>query len=47
MSGMDAISILENMGIQVEVIGNGKVRSQSIKIGKEIKNVKKVVLELS
>ena len=47
MSGMDAISILENMGIQVEVKGNGKVKSQSIEMGKEIENVKKVVLELS
>ena len=47
MSGMDAISILENMGIQVEVRGNGKVKNQSIEVGKEIKNVKKVVLELS
>ncbi|MEM1257500.1 MAG: penicillin-binding protein [Bacteroidota bacterium] len=47
MSGMDAISILENMGIQVEVRGNGKVKKQSIEMGEEIKNVKKVVLELS
>lgn len=47
MSGMDAISILENMGIQVEVRGNGKVKNQSIEKGKEIKNVKKVVLDLS
>ena len=47
MSGMDAISILENMGIQVEVRGNGKVQKQSIEVGKEIENVKKVVLELS
>jgi len=47
MSGMDAISILENLGIQVEVKGNGKVKNQSIKVGKEIKDVKKVVLELS
>ena len=47
MSGMDAISILENMGIQVEVKGNGKVKKQSIEVGKELENVKKVVLELS
>lgn len=47
LSGMDAIAILENLGIEVEVIGNGKVRKQSISKGTEIKNVKKIVLELS
>ena len=47
MSGMDAISILENMGIQVEVRGNGKVKSQSVEVGKKLENIKKVVLELS
>jgi len=47
MSGMDAISILENMGIQVEVKGNGKVKRLTIKGEKEIKSIKKVVLELS
>lgn len=30
MSGMDAISILENLGLEVEVKGNGKVRRQSV-----------------
>ncbi len=47
MSGMDAISILENMGLQVEVIGNGKVKNQSVKAGEAVAKVKKVVLELS
>ena len=48
MSGMDAISILENMGIQVEVYGNGKVKKQVIKMDNTtIKSIKKVVLELS
>jgi cell division protein FtsI (penicillin-binding protein 3) len=47
MSGMDAISILENLGIEVEIRGNGKVHHQSISKGTSIKEVKKIVLELS
>lgn len=46
MSGMDAVAILENLGIEVEVRGNGTVRHQSISKGTDIKNVKKIVLEL-
>ena len=47
MSGMDAISILENLGIKVEVHGNGKVKKQSISQGTDINKVVKIVLELS
>lgn len=47
MSGMDAVAILENLGIEVEVKGNGKVYSQSISKGTDIKEVKKIVLKLS
>ena len=47
MSGMDAISILENMGLEVEVKGNGKVQKQSISKGTDLKKVKKIILELS
>ncbi len=47
MSGMDAIALLENLGIQVEVKGNGKVKKQSVNAGTEIQKVKKIVLELS
>lgn len=47
MSGMDAISILENMGLKVEVKGNGKVKKQSISKGTDIQKVDKIVLELS
>jgi cell division protein FtsI (penicillin-binding protein 3) len=47
MSGMDAVSILENLGIEVELKGNGKVYRQSISKGTNIKEVKKIVLELS
>mgnify|MGYP003637548109 FL=1 len=47
MSGMDAISILENLGIQVEVKGNGKVKKQSIAKGTDLKKVNKIILVLS
>ncbi|WP_339711883.1 penicillin-binding protein [uncultured Kriegella sp.] len=47
MSGMDAISILENLGLEVEVRGNGSVKRQSISQGTDLKQVKKIVLELS
>lgn len=47
MSGMDAISLLENLGLQVEVKGNGKVKKQSVKQGVAIDQVSKIVLELS
>ena len=46
MSGMDAVAILENLGIAVEVKGNGTVKHQSIAKGTDIKKVKKIVLEL-
>jgi len=47
MSGMDAVSILENLGLKVEVKGNGKVKKQSISQGTDINKVEKIVLELS
>lgn len=47
MSGMDAISILENMGLEVEVRGNGKVEKQSVSKGTDLKKVKRIILELS
>jgi cell division protein FtsI (penicillin-binding protein 3) len=47
MSGMDAISILENLGIEVEIKGNGKVKKQSVKQGTELNKVSKIVLDLS
>lgn len=47
MSGMDAIAILENLGLKVEVKGNGRVRNQSIKQGTDLTKVEKIVLELS
>lgn len=47
MSGMDAVSLLENLGIEVEVKGNGKVKKQSIAKGTDLKKVNKIVLVLS
>jgi cell division protein FtsI (penicillin-binding protein 3) len=47
MTGMDAVAILENLGLEVEVRGNGKVRKQSISKGTDLRKVKKIVLELS
>lgn len=46
MSGMDAIAILENLGLKVKVKGNGKVKKQSIK-DVEINKVALIELELS
>ena len=47
MSGMDAVSLLENLGLEVEVRGNGKVKKQSVSKGTDLKEVKKIILELS
>ena len=47
MSGMDAISLLENLGLEVEVRGNGRVKKQSIRQGTALEKVEKIILELS
>lgn len=47
MSGMDAISILENMGLQVKFKGSGKVKNQSIEAGKKVEANEQIVLQLS
>ncbi|MCX2680444.1 penicillin-binding protein [Galbibacter sp. EGI 63066] len=49
MSGMDAVSLLENMGLRVKVEGEGagKVKSQSVKSGESIKSNQTIVLQLS
>lgn len=47
MCGMDAVALLENLGLKVEIKGNGKVKDQSVDQGTAIKKVKKIVLELS
>ncbi len=47
MVGMDAVSILENLGMKVKFKGSGKVKNQSIKAGEKLIIGKTIVLELS
>ncbi|WP_299673581.1 penicillin-binding protein [uncultured Tenacibaculum sp.] len=47
MSAMDAISILENMGLKVNVSGVGKVKEQSINKGVKVRKGATVYLKLS
>lgn len=47
MSGMDAVALLGNMGLKVQVTGAGKVKKQSVKPGEPIKNAETIILELS
>ncbi|MNS24909.1 Stage V sporulation protein D [compost metagenome] len=47
MPGMDAIALLENLGLKVKVNGMGKVKNQSIQAGTSISKNTTIVLELS
>ena len=47
MSGMDAVSLLENLGLKVEFSGSGKVKSQSLKAGQKLSKNQKIILQLS
>jgi cell division protein FtsI (penicillin-binding protein 3) len=47
MPAMDAISLLENIGLKVKVSGIGKVKTQSIKKGAKLVKGKTIVLKLS
>jgi cell division protein FtsI (penicillin-binding protein 3) len=47
MAGMDAVSILENMGLKVRIVGNGTVSKQSIKSGETLKKGEQITLKLS
>ncbi len=47
MAGMDAIALLENLGLKVRVIGNGSVSKQSIKNGEVLKKGQTITLYLS
>lgn len=46
MTGMDAVSLLENLGLKVRIVGNGKVKQQSIKTGVEFKKGQEITLNL-
>ncbi|WP_026839569.1 penicillin-binding protein [Gillisia sp. JM1] len=47
MPAMDALSLLENLGLSVRIDGKGKVKNQSIPAGQKIKNNQQVALSLS
>ena len=47
MQAMDAIALLENMGLKVKFSGMGKVKEQSISPGEKLENNKTVVLKIS
>jgi cell division protein FtsI (penicillin-binding protein 3) len=47
MSGMDAIALMENLGVKVKIIGVGKVRKQSLQPGEALSKSKIITLELS
>ncbi len=47
MSGMDAVSLLENIGLKVEFSGVGKVNHQSIKKGTKLVKGSTITLKLS
>lgn len=47
MSGMDAVSLLENIGLKVKFSGVGKVESQSIKQGEKLQRGSTIILKLS
>ncbi|MCX6183519.1 MAG: penicillin-binding protein [Flavobacterium sp.] len=46
MAGMDAVALLENWGLKVKVNGIGKVKSQSISAGTQVKKNTLVTLQL-
>lgn len=47
MPAMDAMTLLENMGMKVKLIGEGKVKKQSVDKGVKLKKNQTIVLELS
>ncbi|MGL6032899.1 MAG: penicillin-binding transpeptidase domain-containing protein, partial [Kurthia gibsonii] len=47
MPGMDAVALLENLGMKVKAVGFGKVKKQSIQAGQPIRKNNIIVLELS
>ena len=46
MVAMDAIALLENLGLSVELKGSGKVKNQSIQVGEQISKNQIIILEL-
>jgi cell division protein FtsI (penicillin-binding protein 3) len=46
MSGMDAVALLENVGLKVSFRGSGKVNTQSLKAGDKLVKNQTITLEL-
>ena len=46
MPGMDAIALLENLGVKVKIVGMGKVKTQSLQAGQDIIKNTTITLEL-
>ena len=44
---MDAVALLENIGLKVKIIGNGEVSKQSISSGVKITEGDQIILNLS
>ena len=47
MPGMDALMVLERLGLEVKLKGKGKVFRQSLKHGSKVKSNQQILLELS
>lgn len=47
MPGMDAVALLENLGLKVRLVGSGKVKKQSLEPGESIGKNTTITLELS
>nr|WP_315195912.1 penicillin-binding protein [uncultured Flavobacterium sp.] len=46
MAGMDAVALLENLGLKVKAVGTGKVKTQSLQAGQNIVKNSSIQLEL-
>ncbi len=47
MEAMDAVALLENLGLKVKVMGIGRVKKQSISSGQKINKNQTIIIELS
>ncbi len=47
MEGMDAVALLENLGLKVKVIGIGRVKKQSLTSGQAFNKNQTIIIELS
>jgi cell division protein FtsI (penicillin-binding protein 3) len=46
MDAMDAVALMENLGMQVRVDGVGKVTAQSVAPGTRLKGIKNITITL-